>query len=88
MKHCDYADFEARRYLSIKNWSILTRREKIKYGLMRWKIFPFAYWFVSYILRGGFLDGTPGFYFAFNKFSYFTQMQAKIYELENGDKWS
>ena len=85
VKHCDYADFEAHRYLSIKDWSVLTRREKIKYRLMRWKLFPLAYWFASYILKGGFLDGAPGFYFAMNKFSYFTQMQAKIIELGSLD---
>ena len=80
MKHCDYADFEARRAVSIKNWDILTRREKIKYRLMKLKIFPFAYWFVSYILKGGFLDGASGFYFAMNKMAYFYQIQAKIIE--------
>lgn len=82
-KHSDYSDFEARRYLAIKDWSILTRREKIKYRLMRWKLFPIAYWFVSYILKGGFLDGAPGFYFAMNKMAYFYQIQAKIYEAEH-----
>jgi len=82
MKHCDYSDFEAHRYLAISDWSQLTRREKIKYRLLRWKLFPFAYWFASYILKLGFLDGTAGWYFALNKFSYFTQMQAKVIELE------
>lgn len=80
-KHCDYSDFEARRYRAIKDWSILTRREKIKYGLMRCKLFPLAYWFVSYILKGGFLDGAAGFYFAMNKMSYFYQIQSKIFEV-------
>lgn len=88
VKHCDYSDFEAHRFLSIKNWSVLTRREKIKYRLMRCKLFPLAYWFVSYVLKGGFLDGTPGFYFAMNKFCYFTQMQAKIIELQNSKNWA
>lgn len=82
-KHCDYADWESHRYLAIKDWSILTRREKIKYSLIRSKLFPLAYWFVSYVLKGGFLDGTPGFYFALNKLSYFYQIQAKILEAEN-----
>lgn len=79
-KHCDYADWEANRFLAINDWSVLTRREKIKYRLLRWKLFPFAYWFVSYILKGGFLDGAPGFYFAMNKMAYFYQIQAKIIE--------
>jgi len=85
-KHCDYADWEAHRFMAINDWSILTRREKIKYRLMRWKLFPLAYWFASYILKGGFLDGTSGWYFSLNKFSYFTQMQAKILELEMREK--
>lgn len=86
-KHCDYADFEARRFLAIDDWSRLTKREKIKYRLIRNKLFPLAYFVYTYICKGGFLDGTPGFYFAMNKLSYFTQMQAKIIELENATTW-
>lgn len=82
-KHCDYADWESNRYLAIKDWSVLTRREKIKYRLIRSKLFPLAYWFVSYVLKGGFLDGVPGFYFAINKLSYFYQIQAKIIEAQS-----
>lgn len=81
-KHCDYADFEARRFLAIKDWSILTRREKIKYRLLRWRLFPLGYFLASYILKGGFLDGAPGFYFAINKMAYFYQIQAKLWFLE------
>ena len=79
VKHCRYADWEARRYRAIEDWSVLTRREKIKYRLLRWKLFPLAYFFVSYVLKGGFLDGAPGFYFAINKMSYFYQIQAKLF---------
>lgn len=81
-KHCDYADFEANRCVSIKDWSVLTRREKIKYGCLRNKLLPFVYFIYVYLFKGGFLDGAPGFYFAFNKLSQLYQIQAKIFELE------
>lgn len=79
-KHCEYADWESNRYFAIKDWSILSKRERLKYRLITWKLFPLAYWFVSYIMKLGFLDGAPGFYFALNKMSYFYQIQAKIAE--------
>ena len=82
MKHCDYADFEAKRFMAIKDWSKLSGREKIKYTLLRNKIFPFAYFVYCYIIRGGFLDGTAGFYFSLNKMNQFYQLQARVIEIE------
>lgn len=82
LKHCEFTDWEANRYLAITDWGKLTKRQRIKYSLIRSKLFPLAYWFVSYILKGGFLDGAPGFYFAMNKMAYFYQIQSKIIEAE------
>ena len=84
-KHCDYADWEARRFLALKGTAHLTARARLKYRLIRNKMFPFLYFMASYIFRLGFLDGAPGFYFAVNKLSYFYQIQAKIRELEHSN---
>lgn len=82
IKHCEYADWEAHRFLALKDWSVLTRRQKIKYRLMRNKLFPVFYFCASYFFKLGFLDGVPGFYFAISKLAYFYQIQAKVFDVE------
>ena len=42
----------------------------------------FAYFFYSYVLKLGFLDGVPGLAFALARLAYFTQIECKVMELK------
>lgn len=77
-RHNEYSSWEAMRYLKLKGMISLTFRQKLKYRMIRWKIFPPIYFIANYFLRLGFLDGLPGFYFAISKMFYFYQIQAKV----------
>lgn len=80
-KHNQYSDWESSRYLAMKDFSTgLTLRQKIKYRLLLSPLLPWGYFFYTYVIRLGFLDGRPGYYFAVNKFNQFNQLQAKIIE--------
>lgn len=81
-RHNDYSTWEAKRYLALDDRSQLTRRQRMKYRFLTWACFPVLYFFASYVLKGGFLDGRAGFYFAVGKMFYFYQIQAKIHELK------
>lgn len=83
-KHNDYSDWEAGRFLKAmsdqhlhKNWNW---KQRLKYRLIRSPMIGVVYFFGSYILMGGFLDGSRGFAFAILKMSYFTQVYCKIRE--------
>ena len=80
-RHNDYSTWEANRYLAIGDRSQLTMRQKIKYRLLMWSLFPLMYFIFAYVLKGGFLDGKVGFYYAVAKIFYFYQIQAKVTEL-------
>lgn len=94
-RHNDYSSWEARRYVTLLSKGQngqpedasqhLTSRQRLKYRMMRWKLFPIFYFAVSYVLKGGFWDGVAGFYFALGKMFYFYQIQAKILELNRDD---
>ena len=61
-KHEEYANWEANRYKALNgDFSKLTRRQRIKYNLIRQWWFGFAYFCACYFLKLGFLDGLPGF---------------------------
>ncbi len=79
-RHNDYSTWEANRYLAIGDRSQLTMRQKIKYRLLMWPFFPLMYFVFAYVLKGGFLDGKVGFYYAVAKIFYFYQIQAKVTE--------
>lgn len=86
-RHNAYSSWEARRYLALEKTHFvgLTRRQRIKYRLMdSWLLAP-AYFFGSYILHAGFLDGKAGWLFAVNKMIYFFQIKCKINEFKRGD---
>lgn len=88
-KHNEYSSWEARRFKAMtgSDFKRQTWRQKIKYGLIyRNKFFPFLYFIYSYFIKGGFLDGAPGFYFTLNRMFYFYQIQAKIrlLQMESG----
>ena len=78
-KHEEYANWEANRYKALKgDYSKLTRRQKIKYGLLKQRCFGFAYFCACYFLKKGFLDGKAGYVFARGKWRYFANIRRKI----------
>jgi glycosyltransferase involved in cell wall biosynthesis len=84
-RHNEYSSWEAARYTALMAdsdaWTTLTRRQRWKYGsLARWWFAP-AYFLVSYLLRGGVLDGGPGLIYALLKCSYFLELRLKIMEM-------
>ena len=81
-RHNEYSTWEARRFLAMRDHKGLTRRQRLKYRLLKCPLFPALYFFGSYVLKAGFLDGKVGFLFAECKASYFCQVQAKIAEFE------
>ena len=61
-------------------WDGLTDRQKKKYrNLAKWWFAP-GYFFATYVLKKGFLDGAVGFHFALMKALYFYQIRLKILE--------
>lgn len=84
LKHNEYAKWEARRFLKIKNDKVvttnLTWKQRLKYHLMGTVWIGPAFFLGSYILLGGFRDGTRGLSFAIFKMSYFNQVYCNIRE--------
>jgi glycosyltransferase involved in cell wall biosynthesis len=84
-RHCEYAAWEARRFLALENQSgdrcsVFTKRQRFKYArLDRWW-FPWAYFIYAYALRRGFLDGGAGFYYAVYKVWYYCTVRLLIKE--------
>jgi glycosyltransferase involved in cell wall biosynthesis len=83
-KHKDYASWEASRIRAAKaNPSAFKRwtwKQKLKFHLSQsWMAGP-VYFLGSYVLMGGFRDGSRGFVFALLKAAYFTQVYCKIRE--------
>ena len=83
-KHNEYSSWEANRFLALQGREELKGRQRLKYGLLRCWLFPYIYFMVAYIFKGGFLDGRSGYYFAMSKMFYFMQIQAKVKELTAG----
>lgn len=78
-KHEEYANWEANRYKALQgDFSKLTKRQRIKYGLILKWWFGFAYFCVCYFLKGGILDGKAGYVFAKGKWKYFVNIRRKI----------
>ena len=81
-KHEEYANWEANRYRALKgDFSRLTRRQRMKYSLIRRWWFGFAYFCACYFLKRGFLDGKAGFVFARGKMRYFRNIRSKLVTL-------
>ena len=78
-KHEEYANWEANRYKELKgDFSKPTRRQRVKYGLIRQWWFSFAYFCACYFFKRGILDGKPGYVFAMGKWRYFANIRRKI----------
>ena len=60
------------------DFSKLTRRQRIKYTLIRQWWFGFAYFCACYFLKLGILDGKHGYVFARGKWKYFANIRKKI----------
>ena len=83
-RHNAYSTWEANRYLQLKALpdaeQRLTQRQIAKYRhLARWW-FPLVYFVMTYIVRGGFMDGHAGLVYAVFKACYFLQIREKIAE--------
>ncbi len=87
-RHNAYSSWEARRFLALEKEGFpnLMARQKLKYQLMKTGWLPLFFFVGSYILKLGFLDGKPGYYFARFKAHYFLQIQTKIRELKQHKK--
>lgn len=74
-KHRDYAQWEARRSLALRQtpeaWSHFTDRQKFKYRHIAKWWYPVFYFIFAYVVKGGFRDGAAGFHLAFYKAWYF-----------------
>jgi glycosyltransferase involved in cell wall biosynthesis len=83
-KHNAYASWEAERFMKLySETSMMTQftwKQRIKYRLIKTPLVGPAFFFGSFILLGGFRDGTRGFTFAILKTAYFIQVYCKIKE--------
>lgn len=83
-KHLDYALWEAKRFVKLDQTpqarARFTGRQKFKYmNLDKWW-YPVFYWAYTYVVKAGFLDGAPGFHYAFYKAWYFHTIRLIILE--------
>jgi len=89
-RHKDYALWEARRTRQLRDagqeaWDQLTDRQKKKYrNIDKWW-FAWGYFVWTYVAKRGFLDGFPGFSYAFYKLWYFWTIRLLIKENEVRD---
>lgn len=86
-RHNAYSSWEAERFQKITDSSILTFKQRVKYFFIRSKVYPVFYFFAFYILKLGFLDGQPGFFFAIGKLCQLYHIRAKVYEVEHRDEF-
>jgi glycosyltransferase involved in cell wall biosynthesis len=86
-RHNSYSTWEANRFLQLrvtpKTEQQFSQRQVAKYRFIAQWWFPFAYFMLTYIIRGGFLDGRAGFVYASFKAYYFQQIREKIAELRS-----
>jgi hypothetical protein len=88
-RHRDYALWEARRFELLKHGgdtarSALTSRQRFKYSNIGKWWYPWFYFVLSYVARGGFLDGAAGFHYAVYKAWYFLTVRLLILERAHG----
>lgn len=90
-RHNNYSTWEAARYFKLLNsdkeiWDKLTPRQYKKYkNIEKWWWSP-VYFFYSYFIKRGFLDGQQGLTFAIMKSIYFYNIRCKIKELRRNNK--
>jgi glycosyltransferase involved in cell wall biosynthesis len=83
IKHNEYAAWEAGRYMKYAHNAseniVLTRKQRLKYRLMKSVWIGPIYFFGSFFVK----DGRRGFVFAMLKMAYFNQIYIRIKELMN-----
>jgi glycosyltransferase involved in cell wall biosynthesis len=86
VRHEAYSTWEAARIRVLREQAQnglsapLTRRQRMKYRLAGSVLLPLGYFFWTYVLRLGFLDGREGFVYAASKAIYFWQIGVKLSE--------
>ena len=87
-RHNSYSTWEANRFLQLRAFADanrpLTQRQFAKYRYVARWWFPLAYFVLTYILRGGFMDGHAGLVYSIFKACYFLQIREKIAEKSHG----
>ncbi|MEL6756023.1 MAG: glycosyltransferase family 2 protein [Pseudomonadota bacterium] len=91
-RHVDYAKWEAQRYAALQKRSTEklekhTSRQAFKYKNIDKSWFPLFYFFYTYIVRMGFMDGVSGYYYAYYKKWYFITVGNIIREQKKGDRF-
>jgi glycosyltransferase involved in cell wall biosynthesis len=92
-KHNEYAAWEARRLFSTLHgtsfhpvnpvsWSYLKPHQRLKYRLLTTPWGGLVFFLGSYLLMGGWRDGSIGFAFCLLKAGYFTQIACRYHELD------
>lgn len=85
-KHNEYAAWEAHRLYSARSSSLSNQswsaKQRLKYNLLSSRYGGFIYFMGSYVVMGGWSDGSTGFAFAMLKAGYFTQIACRLKELE------
>ena len=89
-RHGDYAAWEANRVLHLETEpekkAQLTGRQRFKYrNVERWW-YPWFYFFYTYIVKLGVLDGAAGFHYAFYKAWYFLTIKLMIKGLRHSQQ--
>lgn len=90
VKHDEYSNYEGKVHttnyeteIKAKFWGTKEeRRRYLKKKLIRNPLSPIFYFMYLYFLKGGFLDGRPGFYYILYQAIYLYFVNSKIYEIE------
>ena len=90
IKHDEYSNYESMIHtqglqtdIKARFWGKTEeRRRYIKKQLIRNPLAPLAYFLYIYVLKGGFIEGYPGFYYVLYQCIYLYFVNSKIYEIE------
>ena len=90
IKHDEYSNYEAFVHLNGSDTELKAkflgskeqRRRYLKKHLIRNLWSPLIYFIYLFVLRGGFRDGRPGFFYILYQCIYLYFVSAKIYEIE------
>ena len=88
-KHNEHAAWEAQRLFSLQHKGYtnasLKPHQRLKYQLIKSPWGGLAFFIGSFLLMGGWRDGSTGFAFCLLKAGYFTQVSCRLRELQNSD---
>ena len=94
IKHDEYSNYEAMVHLKgtdnelkARFWgSKEQRRRYLKKHLITNAWSPFLYFIYMFLLRGGFRDGRPGFFYILYQSIYLYFVSSKMYEIQVSEK--